>query len=87
MELVSDSVLQDAIQTIERLTAERDRLRETVAELVEAAESGLQALNAHIDDAAKATGLHRDELCPCGQNEVSLLRAAIAKAETSKQDS
>ena len=50
-------------------------------DLLKAAQDGLRALEAHLDESCRDHNLkHRDDLCPCNQNEVAALRAAIAKA-------
>ena len=51
-----------------------------VGELVEAAEKGLRALESHLDESCRDHNLkHRDQLCPCNQNEVKALRYALAR--------
>lgn len=47
--------------------------------LAEALRETLRALEAHLDESCRDHSLkHRDDLCPCNQNEVTRARAALA---------
>lgn len=57
------------------------RKHDAAPSLLAALKATLQALESHLDaDTLHANLKHRDQLCPCNENEVKMARAAIESA-------
>ena len=56
--------------------------KSTYEELLSSLKETLRALESHLDESCRDHNLkHRDDLCPCNQNEVKRAKDVIARAE------